>query len=296
MIEHVIDISEGPARLCVRNDLLLIERDGAEPATVPLAEISALVVSHPRVSFTQSVVSRLADAGGILVTCNERFLPAAMLLPLESHFTQTERFRLQVEAPLPTRKRLWQQIVRAKIAAQARLLRNLHGDDCGLAALVPRVRSGDATNVEAHASRHYWPLVFADAEFRRNPDGEGRNVLLNYGYAVLRAIVARAICAAGLHPSIGLHHKNRYNPFCLADDLMEPFRPVVDGAVARWSREFGPDAPLERNTKLALIEGLTGRFTVAGESRTLFDVLSRTVSSLVAVYAGQEKKLFLPEL
>ena len=262
---------------------------------MPLPEIAALVVAHPRVTFTQSVVSGLAEAGGILVTCDARFIPAAMLLPLQAHFIQTERLAQQVEASKPTCKRLWQQIVRAKITAQGRTLKALHGDDAGLPALLRRVRSGDPANVEAQASRRYWRALFADDKFRRNPDSDDQNRHLNYGYAVLRAVVARALCAAGLHPSIGLHHHNRYNPFCLADDLMEPWRPVVDGVVARWVREHGTKAPLDRDAKSALIETITGRYRVGGEARTLFDVLSRTAASLVAVFAGGRRDLVLPE-
>ena len=135
---------------------------------------------------------------------------------------------------MPVCKRLWRQIVRAKIKAQAALLVELRGTDFGLGALVLRVRSGDPSNVEARAARRYWPHVFADLDFRRHRENEDQNILLNYGYAVLRAIIARAICAAGLHPSLGIHHHNRYNAFCLADDLMEPFRPAVDHAVAEY--------------------------------------------------------------
>jgi CRISP-associated protein Cas1 len=296
MTDRIIDISSDGAALHARNGLLVIERDGAEATAVPFGDLAALVVAHPRVSFTQSVVSELAEAGGMLVTCDARYLPSAMLLPMQAHFTQTERLAAQVGASKPTAKRLWQQIVRAKITAQGRLLAELHGDDLGLPALARRVRSGDPENREAQAARRYWRLLFADDSFRREPDRDDANRLLNYAYAVLRATVARALCAAGLHPSIGLHHHNRYNPFCLADDLMEPFRPVADGAVVRRVRDHGPDAPLDREAKAALIAALTGRYRVAGEERTLFDLLARTAASLVAVFAGERRDLLLPEL
>ncbi|MFH1730153.1 MAG: CRISPR-associated endonuclease Cas1, partial [Planctomycetota bacterium] len=149
MIERIIDISDGPAHLHVRNGLLVIERDGEEPATVPLPEIAALVVAHPGVTFTQSVVSGLAEAGASLLTCDSRFLPAAIMLPMQAHFVQTERLALQVGASLPTCKRLWKQVVRAKIAAQAAVLTRLHGSDSGISGLISRVRSGDPRNVEA---------------------------------------------------------------------------------------------------------------------------------------------------
>jgi CRISPR-associated protein Cas1 len=253
------------------------------------------VISHPQVSITQAALAGLAQAGGIAIVCDERHMPAAMLLPLEAHFVQGERFERQAQAPLPTRKRLWQSLVRAKIRAQARLVTGMRGDDGGLAALALRVRSGDPANVEAEASRRYWPLLFGPG-FRRNRDGQDHNRLLNYGYAVLRAIVARAVCAAGLHPSLGLHHHNRYDAFRLADDLMEPYRPVVDGAVVRYCHRHGPLAPLDKQAKAALVGALMGRFTVEDESRTLFDIAARTAASLTAVYAGRRKTLVLPEL
>lgn len=295
MIDRIIDISETAAQLHVRNGLLVIERDNEESTTIPLAEIAALVVAHPRVTFTQSVLSGLAGAGASFITCDERFLPAAMLLPLQAHFVQTERLALQVEASLPTRKRLWKQVVRAKIRAQGFVLQRLHGDDAGLTALAQQVRSGDPKNVEAQASRRYWPLLFADKGFRRDRDAENQNRLLNYGYAILRATVARALCGSGLHPSIGLHHRNRYNPFCLADDIMEPFRPRVDEIVVEIAGTRGSGAALDREVKAELIAGILGRYDMDGDSRTLFDVLSRTASSLVAVLAGERKGIVLPE-
>ena len=149
-----------------------------------------------------------------------------MLLPLVGHHLQARRFVAQAAASVPTKKRLWRQIVRAKIELQAHTLETLHGDSAGVRPLMRLVRSGDPENVEARAARAYWPLLFADDDFRRDHERGDQNRLLNYGYTVLRAIVARAICAAGLHPALGLHHHNQYSAFCLADDLMEPFRPT----------------------------------------------------------------------
>jgi len=295
MTDRILDLSEGPADLHVRHGQLRIERPEAEALSVPLDDLAVLVVSHPRVTYTHSVLTRLSAAGGALIACDEAHLPACMLLPLAGHYVQAERFARQARASRPTQKRLWRQIVRAKVRHQARLLEDLRGHDAGLRHLARRVRSADPTNVEAQASRRYWPFLFDDPDFRRRRDVADQNRLLNYGYAVLRAVVARAICAAGLHPSLGLHHANRYDGFCLADDLMEPFRPVVDRAVAEWVGMHGPDAPLDRAAKAALLEPLTGRFVLDGASRTLFDVLARTAASLVDVYAGQRRDLLLPE-
>ncbi len=296
MTDRIIDLSEEPARLSVRYANLLIEREGAEPVTVPLEELAVLVVSHPQVSLTHAVLAGLATSGGVFVTCDDKHLPAGMLLPLNAHFTQAERFEQQASAPLPTRKRLWQEIIRAKLRAQANLLCELRGEDKGIAALVSRVKSGDPDNIEAEASRRYWPALFTGGYFRRDRFGLPPNQLLNYGYAVLRAVVARAICAAGLHPSLGLHHHNRYDAFRLADDLMEPFRPLVDRAVVNLTRWRGLNAPLDRETKAEILTALSGRLLLSGEWRTLFDVASRTASTLAAVFAGEKRELPFPEM
>ena len=254
-----------------------------------------VVAAHPRVTFTLAVVAGLARHGGLLVTCDERRQPAAMMLPLETHHVQTVRYAAQAGLSLPARKRLWRQIVCAKINAQGRLLEERTGNDWGLGMIVDRVRSGDPENLEAYAARIYWPKLLGES-FRRTPEAEGVNSLLNYGYAVLRATVARAICAAGLHPTFGLHHRNRYDAFCLADDLMEPFRPLVDRVVARLADEREQNLALDRNSKRALLEPLLGRFTCGEECRTLFDWIARTAFSLSAAVNGESARLAIPEL
>jgi len=295
MTDRILDISDEPAQLHVRYEQLIMKRDNAEDRSIPLEDIAVIVVSQPRVSFTLSVLSGLAKAGGMFIACDEKHLPTGMMLPLQIHHLQAERFGSQVESKMPVRKRLWQQLVRSKIKAQARLLEKQNGSDSGLGALVSQVKSGDTQNVEARAARRYWPALLGD-EFRRNRDGEPPNNLLNYGYAILRAIVARAICASGLHPSIGLHHHNRYDAFVLADDLMEPLRPIVDDAAAKYFNQCGSEVQLDRQCKSALILPLLGRFSAEGESRTLFDIVSKTASSLAGVFAGGRKKLYLPEI
>jgi len=295
MTDRILEISDEPARLSARGGLLVVARPGRDEVSLPFADLAVLVVSHPQVSYTQAVLAELVASGGAFVACDKRHLPVGMLLPLDAHYVQVERFAVQAQAPLPLRKRLWREIVRAKVRAQGSVLAALHGDDRGLCALAGKVRSGDPSNIEAQASRRYWPALFADPAFRRSTEAEDQNRLLNYGYAVLRAIVARAIAAAGLHPSLGLHHHNRYNSFCLADDLMEPFRPAVDKAVWELMQKGGPDLALDRETKTALIQAVTGRLTVQGQSRTTFDAASIAASSLVAVIEKRAKRLVLPE-
>ncbi|HUT56024.1 MAG TPA: type II CRISPR-associated endonuclease Cas1 [bacterium] len=295
MTDRIIDISSDPARLHVRHDQLVIEAEGKPEATAPLAEIAALVVSNPRVSYSHTVLSGLSAHCAALVVCDEKHLPIGMMLPLAGHFVQAERFEAQANASLPVKKNIWKQIVTAKVSAQGRLLADLRGSDSGLMDLARRVKSGDSENIEAQASRRYWGRIFDDEKFRRDRDKDDQNRMLNYGYAVLRAIVARAICGAGLHPSIGVHHHNRYDTFCLADDLMEPFRPLVDRAVVKLVTERGKVCPMDKEAKAALINPLLERFELEGEQRTLFDISARAASSLAQVFLGKTTKLLLPE-
>ncbi len=295
MINRILDFSEAPARLRVRVAQLIVERQDLPEVSVPLADLAVILVAHPQVTFSQAVLSGLAAAGGVFVTCDGHNLPVGMMLPLASHHTQAERFAAQASAPLPVRKRLWRQIVQAKIKAQAALLVELRGTDFGVKPLAARVHSGDPSNVEARAARRYWPAVFADLDFRRHRENEDQNILLNYGYAVLRAIVARAICAAGLHPSLGIHHHNRYNAFCLADNLMEPFRPAVDRAVAEYMSTHDEPYKLEAAAKQNIIGELTSRYEVDGQQRTLFDTAARMASSLADVFMGSREELELPD-
>ncbi len=287
MTNRIADFSQEPAFLSLRDGLMVIARASSEILTVPLQDIAVVVASHREVVFTQSLLAALAQNGASVVCCDERHRPVAMLLPLEAHATQAERFRLQAAASAPTRKRLWREIVRAKIRAQSALLLRLYAEDAGLAPLASKVRSGDAGNAEATAALRYWPRLFADPAFRRNREEDLRNALLNYGYAILRACCARAVCAAGLHPSLGLHHANRYNAFALADDLMEPCRPLIDAAVAAFCKDTPQSQwAVSKTSKSVLISAVIRRYSVGGEYRTLFDILARAASALAQSLTG----------
>jgi CRISPR-associated protein Cas1 len=291
---RIIDLAEEPSRLHVKLDQLIVEQAARAHASIPLRDIAVVVVSHPQVTFSHAVLAGLAANGGMLVVCNEKRLPSGMMIPLEGHFTQSRVFAAQASAKAPVRKRLWRQLVQAKITAQAELLERLHGDDFGLRLLRPLVRSGDPSNVEARAASRYWERLFGDPMFRRDRDADDQNVLLNYGYAVLRAVVARALVAAGLHPSLGLHHHNKYNAYCLADDLMEPFRPKVDRVVAeRFGR--GEVFELTPAVKREIVAAVAGRSHLDGESRTMFDVAAKAARSMVEAFEGSRDSLSLPE-
>jgi CRISPR-associated protein Cas1 len=299
MIDRIVEIAN-PARLSIRDAQLLIERGQGEqlslPFTTPVSEVAVLLLAHPQINLSQAVLSRIAEAGGSVVTIDGNFLPASMLLPVQSHFIQTERFAKQMELSLPTRKRLWQSIVRAKIKAQGELLRELHGSDDGLIAMSARVRSGDAGGLEAQAARRYWGLVFGSKSFRRGSGKEDQNRHLDYGYTVLRAAVARALCAAGLHPSVGLRHKNRYDAFCLAADVMEPFRPLVDRRLCQWIAKEDAEGPFDSAAKKWMIEAVTSRYLLDREERSLFDIVLRTANSLAKCITGEARDLEIPSL
>ncbi|NNN20316.1 MAG: type II CRISPR-associated endonuclease Cas1 [Acidimicrobiaceae bacterium] len=299
MIDRIIEIAN-PARLSIRDAQLVIERTQQEqlslPFTTPVSEIAVLLLAHPQITLSQAVLSRIAEAGGSVVTIDGKFLPASMQLPVQAHFLQTERFAKQMQLSLPNRKRFWQQIVRAKIRAQGELLKELYGSDAGLIAMSARVRSDDVGNLEAQAARRYWPLVFGNQKFRRGSEEPNQNRHLDYGYTVLRAAVARGLCAVGLHPSIGLRHKNRYDAFCLAADVMEPFRPLIDRRVVQWIGDHDPTAPLDPTTKNWIISATTARYLCEREQRSLFDIVLRTANSLAQCITGEAREIEIPSL
>lgn len=301
MIKHTIEISEQPAHLAVRRGQLQLRRDGDTVAQFPCEDLGVVLVEHPATTYTHGALTALIDHGAALILCGADHLPQSVLLPIGEHSQIVTRLHLQIEAALPLKKQLWKQIVQAKIRAQAanlaadgpahRLLRNL----------VSEVKSGDRTNVEAHAAKAYWREWLTNPDdadtpvgFRRLPDGAAPNALLNYGYTVMRAAVARAIVAAGLHPALGLHHSNRGNPYCLADDLMEPLRPIVDARV----RELFFDDETEINpvTKRALLELLEVSVEAGGASGPLMVSLHRYVASLVSCLEGNRDRLEVPVL
>lgn len=282
--DRIIEIAETSAFLSLENHLLKIRLPSGPPVTVPVKEVQCLILANPALTVTGSLLAALAAEGCMVLVSGPDRLPAAMQLPLEGNYIQTQRFQAQINAPKPLSKRLWQIVVREKILNQADLLRELHGNDFGLAMLAKQVRSGDPDNLEGRAAAIYWKNLFGDP-FQRDRKQGDNNLLLNYGYAVLRAMAARACCAAGLHPTIGLHHHNQYDPFCLADDLMEPFRPVVDRIVYNLNRANAP-AELGREQRRALIQGLLDTRMPSPKGRCL-------IPDLLHIYAGQIVSSFL---
>lgn len=232
MIGRVIEIASDGRYLAVSRGFMTISAEGSEVGRVPLGDIGVLLCHAHGLTYSNNLIVELTGRGASVVICGPNHLPVAWIWPLDGHHVQALRMRHQVETAEPVRKRLWQALVRAKILQQGAVLQRMGLAHEPFDLLTRRVRSGDPDNIEAQAARRYWPLLLGD-DFRRDRAAGGANALLNYGYTVLRAGVARAVASAGLHPSIGLHHSNRGNPMCLVDDLMEPFRPLTDYLVAR---------------------------------------------------------------
>lgn len=304
MIKRIIEISQAKTYLSIKYGQLLIKRDGEQISQIPCEDIGVLLVDHSGVIYTHSVFTELLRCGAAVVLCGGDHHPAGMLLPIESNSVQTERFRQQIEAKEPVKKRLWKQIVKAKIKHQAKVVGKDSDVYRTLMALRDRVRSGDPDNIEAQASRKFWPVYLQDVvstsspqvQFRRNIDGTPPNNMLNYGYMVMRAAVARALCSAGLLPSLGIHHRNRYNAFCLADDLLEPFRGFVESKVIDIYCDIGPVDELEQTTKAKLLEVLYKEVNIGGFKGPMMVGLHRTMASLQRCFAGEQKKIDLPKI
>ncbi len=292
MIKRTLEISREPAHLSVRNRQLLLKRNGELVGSVPCEDIGVVMVDHPQTTYTHAALATLAESDAAVVICGSDHLPTAMLLPLADHSQVVWRLKDQLNASLPLCKNLWKQVVVAKIHAQARNLPPERPGHKKLLALASQVRSGDPQNVEAQAAKVYWANWLWQESFRRDREQPGINAFLNYGYAVVRAAVARAIVSAGLMPSLGVHHRNRSNAFCLADDLMEPFRPLVDDRVREMHRQ-GYET-LNQEAKGELLEVLTETMQLVEQTGPLMVMLHRLVASLVRCYAGEQKQLEIP--
>jgi CRISPR-associated protein Cas1 len=293
--ERIFDVTEGPVFIRYENQLLLFERKERETIALPVSDIGVLVLSTPYVTLTQPAIAELSKTGVCVVFSDREALPAAMCLPFGVHHQPATRFRQQADAAKPLLKRLWQEIVKSKLTHQAALLKHLHGKSYGLEEYSEHVKSGDTTNIEAQGAKLYWSKLFSEVGFTRDRDAHDINILLNYGYTVLRAITARAICASGLHPGLGLHHHHRDNSFCLADDLMEPFRVYVDYAAYRMV-DGGKlrVAELTKEGKAHIIQSLLNPIRMEARNETLFYVIQRLAGSLVDAFAREGDSLRLP--
>jgi CRISP-associated protein Cas1 len=283
-VKRTIVLSQ-PCRINISNDQLICAANDDSSLSVPLEDLGILLLETAQCVITGAALSRLTESKVAVVTCAENHHPNGLLLPIAGGVTHTEVLRRQVEASQPLRKQLWKVTIKAKIGNQAAFSKRWVRKTEPLQRWSKKVRSGDPDNYEARAASWYWKRFLGkDHKFLRDPEGAPPNSLLNYGYAILRASMARAVVSSGLHPSLGVHHRNRYNPYCLADDLMEPYRPFVDNIVRTLHLEHG-EHYLSKESKTALLAVLSNDVMIDGIRRPLLLALSMTSSSLADCYA-----------
>lgn len=298
-----------PAYLSLRNGQMIfrlpqVEKNDTVSAafkkeaerSFPIEDLGIVILDDKRITVTQGLLECLAENNCAVITCDGTHHPSGLLLPMEGNTLLGERSRLQVNCSKPLRKQLWQQTVQAKIANQASNLDLLvHVENRNMVAWVGQVRSDDADNLEARAAAYYWKNIFPEfPDFVRGRFGEPPNNLLNYGYAILRAVVARSLVATGLLPSLGIHHHNRYNAYCLADDMMEPYRPFVDGLVRNMIANYDSIEELTVDMKRDLLSIPTINVSINGQNRPLMVAVDQTTTSLYKCFAGESKYLIYP--
>jgi len=300
-----------PTYLCLKNSQLVIkfpevEKNDTLPEsfkaeatkTFPIEDIGVIVIDNKQITFTSGLMEALLDNNCALITCDSRSMPQGLMLPLEKNTTQSERFQAQIDASLPLKKQLWQQTIIAKIENQAAVLekcRNLSVKN--MLKWANDVKSGDSDNLEGRAAAFYWKNLFPEIEnFTRGREGVPPNNLLNYGYAILRAVVARALVGSGLLPTLGIHHRNKYNAYCLADDIMEPYRPFVDKLVVEIVNSGANINELTKEIKAELLQIPVLDVIINGERSPLMLAAGQTTASLAKCYFGESRKITYPSV
>lgn len=300
-----------PAYLSLRDNQLVIKLPEVEKAdnltedfkkasevTRPIEDIGVIVLSHKQITITSGALEALLENNCAVITCDSKSMPVGLMLPLSGNTTQSERFRDQINASQPLRKQLWQQTIQYKIRNQASVLSKYsEAETKCMQVWANDVRSGDPDNLEARAAVYYWKSLFGHIpDFIRDREGIVPNNLLNYGYAILRAVVARSLVASGLLPTLGIHHHNRYNAYCLADDIMEPYRPYVDRLVYEITEQYGVDIELSKDIKSELLSIPTLDVVIGSKRSPLMIAVSQTTSSLYKCYSGELRKITYPEM
>ena len=298
------------AYLSLRNAQLVIKLPGVEKAeslpdmmkaqaevTKPIEDLGVVVLDNKQVTITSGLLDALLENNCAVITCDSKSMPIGLMLPLYGNTTQNERFRQQLDASLPLKKQLWQQTIQMKINNQASVLKDCVDEEVRcMRVWASDVRSGDPDNLEARAAAYYWKSLFADIEgFTREREGIYPNNLLNYGYAILRAVVARGLVTSGLLPTLGIHHHNRYNAYCLADDIMEPYRPYVDELVFKLVQINGKVLDLTKEIKAKLLEIPTLEVKIGGKRSPLMVAVGQTTASLYKCFSGEVRRISYPE-
>ena len=310
MIKKTLCFSN-PIYLSLRNEQLVLHLPEVESnktlpeaikreaeRTIPIEDIGVVVLDNKRITITSGVMEALLENNCAVITCNQKSMPVGLLLPLCGNTTQNERLRSQIETSLPLRKHLWQQTIKQKILNQEYVLRdNTDKETNCMRVWSNDVRSGDPDNLEARAAAYYWKNLFNKyPNFARDREGLPPNNLLNYGYAILRAVIARALVGSGLLPTLGIHHHNRYNAYCLADDIMEPYRPYVDQLVLDIIHNNNEISEITREIKLQLLSIPTLDVVINGKRSPLMIAAQQTAASLAKCFAGESKRISYPEM
>lgn len=287
-----------PAYLKTNNEQLIIQMpDTGEMKNTPIEDIGLLILDNQQITITQAVIAKLLENNVALITCDKTHHPTGLMLNLDGHTLQSHKFQCQVDASVPLKKQLWQQTVEAKLNNQAAMLKIVRADNKYVLNLAKCVKSGDSENCEAKAASYYWKHVIPDfLEFTRDRDGLPPNNLLNYGYAILRAIVARSLVGSGLLPTLGIFHRNQYNAYCLADDIMEPYRPYVDKVVCQIIRSNGKFLEMTPKMKEDLLSIPVLDVMIGGQKSPLMNAVQRTTASLAKCFEGESRKLLYPQL
>jgi CRISPR-associated protein Cas1 len=293
-----------PAYLRCKNEQLEIEIPGTgmlpekdRTTTIPIEDIGIVILDHPQVTITHHLMHRLLENNCAFITSDDKHMPAGMLLNLNGNTLQQERYEMQIEASIPLKKQLWAQTIESKILNQAAVLKQRGIKHDNMLHWANSIKSGDSENHEARAAAYYWQNVFPDdLFFSRDPDGLPPNNLLNYGYAVLRAITARSLVGSGLMPTLGIHHANRYNAFCLADDIMEPYRPYVDKIVLGIIDKDPQVDELTKELKAQLLIIPVIDVNISGQLSPLMIAMQQTTASLAKCFLGETRKIVYPEM
>ena len=293
MIKRVLCF-ENPARLSLMLAQMVVELQDVT-RTLPIEDIGVVILDHKQITITHALIDALLANNCAIVTSNDKHLPVGLMLPLDGHNLQSERFREQIEASEPLKKQMWQQTVTAKILGQAHVLGTQHIEHGNMFKWAKDVRSGDTDNMEARAAAFYWRNMFEKDAFIRDPQGLPPNNLLNYGYSIVRAMMARALVGAGLLPTLGIHHHSRYDAYCLADDIMEPYRPFVDMKVWEMWSKGGVTSDISSEQKRELLGITTMDVNISGHRSPMMLAIQTTAQSVQKCYSGEARKIIYPD-
>jgi CRISP-associated protein Cas1 len=287
-----------PAYLRTKDEQLVFESvETGETKSAPIEDIGLLILDHQQITISQALIAKLLASNTAFITCDNTHHPTGMMLNLDGHSLQSQKFQAQVEASQPLKKQLWQQTVSAKLLNQAAMLEQIRVPAKNLRNWAAEVKSGDSDNLEAVGAVYYWKNIFPDfLEFKRERYGPPPNNLLNYGYAILRAVVARALVSSGLLPTLGIFHRNQYNAYCLADDVMEPYRPFVDKTVVQIVRGNGKFLEMTPTMKKELLNIPAMDVRINEEKSPLMVAVQKTTASLAKCFEGKQRKIMYPEL